>query len=192
MGEAGAGKTTLATALSSGLAERLNYIALKRSFAGCIRNALCVVGVTKTEKPLLYRRLAQTIGAACRSDNREHFINLLMEYIEREAAVIPGNFIIILDDVRYENEMALCDTIFFLRREPWMSELPISAASHESEELAQKINGGWDMWNHPDFTMIRNHQDNAHVTVEEMLGHLKMILPAMSHRPASPVEKEAS
>lgn len=101
-GKMGAGKTTLANALSK------RYDVPVLSFASGFKRLVEAAGVTKEGQPELYRRLCQQIGGGLRAIDRDIWVKSWFRAFERDAVErgIPlprAGFIV--DDLRYPNEL---------------------------------------------------------------------------------------
>lgn len=134
MGSPGTGKTTTRDFLADLLNDHKKTV-VKLSFADPIRAALKVMGITKqgTNDPLY--RAGGTALSALRSVNPDFYVDKIKQII---ASYSP-NTIVLIDDVRYENEMTICDQIFHLSPDGWD---PPNAGllSHPSEMLCNEIN----------------------------------------------------
>lgn len=113
VGLAQAGKTTVAHALCDLMNRTSTTKARVMSFASPLKTGLAEMGVTKEGTPDLYRRCAQWMGTeGVRAHDPDHWVNLLKQRIDEE----PGFRYIIIDDVRFENEMKACDEVFHIVR----------------------------------------------------------------------------
>jgi hypothetical protein len=133
-GRAGAGKSTLASYLNE-----METDVVRMSFAGPIRDALRTLGITKQDSPQLYRKLAQTIGQSARDADQDHWVKLAKQGIEREC--MSGRHktpIIVFDDVRYPNEVILCDLVFYITPVGFNPLDLGDLANHESEKMNRK------------------------------------------------------
>lgn len=125
-GVAGAGKSTI----QSLLCQRLHRVT-PGSMAGPLKRGLATMGVNKVDTPALYRELAQTLGARLRREDDAWWVGLNM--VEWNHLLREG-WSVVVDDVRYENERAVCDYVFFV--EPgFPAGLKGEQAAHESERL---------------------------------------------------------
>jgi hypothetical protein len=121
-------------------------------FAGPLKREAERQGFGKKTDPAGYRKFCQEHGAEMRAQDSSHWLNL---WIEDLKDVRQGHFnndksekplLIIVDDVRYENELEMIDGsggyTFFLT--PGERELPEAAAewrTHESEMMANTLIG---------------------------------------------------
>ncbi len=141
-GVARAGKTTAANVYME-VAEQLgvdNCVVL--SFAEPLREALRALGVYKSDHPALYRDLAQTVGSSLRIQDPNHFVWMMrqvLDYYDNE-----GYDFVFIDDVRYENEIAMIERSggevrYIDARERIDTTQPMYG--HESEYLAKYWTG---------------------------------------------------
>lgn len=135
IGPARAGKTTLATSIL----DQVGSGAVLH-FADPIRNALSSVGVTKEGTPTLYRKLAQLVGQSCRDFDRDWWVNRFE--IDLEAQ--PDDVLILIDDVRYQNEIDLLKhygaTLIFVDAHDRI-DLTEEFRAHESEAIPNILHG---------------------------------------------------
>lgn len=114
-GLARSGKTTAARIFKDVLYENLEeslptrdlYIEIM-SFAGPIKDGLQTMGITKDKNHDLYRFIAQTIGGKCREVKDEWWADVLQDKISERFSgnhLNPG--IVLIDDVRYLNEVSM-------------------------------------------------------------------------------------
>lgn len=144
-GRAGAGKSTLA-----GLLNELEHDVVVMSFAGPIRDALRTIGITKTDTPQLYRKLAQVIGQSARDADADHWVKLARQRIDRECMSGQRKSpIIVFDDVRYSNEVMLCDLVFYVQPVGFKVLDLGELGDHESERLNKKGPGDSIPLNNP-------------------------------------------
>ena len=122
------------------------------SFAGALKEASAEAGYPKETHPNEYRKFCQEEGAARREEDPDYWVNITMEKIRKireieDAKLEEGNKfweqIVIIDDVRYQNEI---DAV--LRMGGTMvhvtagDRLPTPHARwrrHESEKLARAL-----------------------------------------------------
>ena len=127
-GSIGAGKTTISKILAQ------KTIITRYSFAQPIRDSLAVIGITKENNPEEYRHLAQYIGAYCRSKDPDHWVKLAKKFIANCKTDV------VIDDVRYENELPLIDNLFHIKRTAVIDEIVKNPeiVKHESENMNTK------------------------------------------------------
>ena len=139
-GVAGAGKTTVAHALGEIIEKDRGWIggpARLISFAGPLKEGLQKMGVTKSHP--LYRDWAQKIGAGFRAANPDHWVNIFKEQV---GAMGDDYATVIVDDVRYANEAALCDLVIkIVPDHDKVAVLTPEQAAHESEQFALSFSG---------------------------------------------------
>lgn len=151
-GPARAGKTTLANIIAK-LAFEKGQIPVLASFAGSIKEAANEKGYLKDMYPEKYREFCQHTGATLRAADSDHFVKEMGMVIreareeEKEALDSKSEYwerVIIIDDVRYSNEVAFGverdATLIFLSREDVNTE--DEWRQHESEELANSVISG--------------------------------------------------
>lgn len=134
-GPAGVGKSTVAALLSmSGLFEI-------HSFADPMRGGLHRMGITKNKHPQIYRKFAQDIGEEMRQQDPNHWVAL---GASQRDQTIRRNRHVVIDDLRFPNEAAICDLVFFLRPEGFEPADLGARAGHVSE--------AWNRlyWENPD------------------------------------------
>ena len=151
------GKSTLAEALQKALFTDntldhniFNY-PLIWSFAGPIREALDVIGITKQKYPELYRRGAQYIGTDL---VRELYPNWWVDLMREHVNVLHPDTHVIIDDMRFENEYDYClDAGFLLVRLDVSRGTQLARGAEESRldhasetGLDQKRIEDWDIW----------------------------------------------
>lgn len=156
-GQARAGKTTFAEMMAKHLFES-GFTPRILSFAGPLREGLAAFGVTKTEHPDLYRKMAQVIGTdmlrspsflpgTTRSDwwvrlMHTRLAKVLSEEAEAFAEGDPrSETVVLVDDVRFFDELDLLQTRWqavtaFVTR-PNLPDADGVWRQHESEALAR-------------------------------------------------------
>jgi hypothetical protein len=153
-----AGKTTAANALAENCVEE-GLTPYRRPFAQPLKNAMIALGITKGDLPVLYRKVAQMIGANLRDPGfcvgtsgddwfcKQMEADFICIAKDDAAKLISGETyhetVIIVDDVRYENELDLIKswggTTLFVDAYRRLSEAPSwkdAWRNHESEEMA--------------------------------------------------------
>jgi hypothetical protein len=112
----------------------------------------------KQEHPDVYRKECQTIGAEMRRKNPYHWVNRWIEYAKIEQGrelsrqSESGDWeetVLIVDDCRYINELEAVKqfdavTVFIYAGRRRLDEHNATWRVHESEELAQRVEGGDD------------------------------------------------
>jgi hypothetical protein len=108
----------------------------------------------KEEKPDLYRTQCQQIGAERRAENPDHWVNLwceklnylMTEELTQNAGDLWEEYLIIVDDCRYPNELEAAKKFealtMFVYAGSRVAEIPEANAAwraHESEEMSQKV-----------------------------------------------------
>tara|TARA_R110002012_G_scaffold321218_2_gene548210 strand:- start:428 stop:1330 length:903 start_codon:yes stop_codon:yes gene_type:complete len=110
----------------------------------------------KDEMPEVYRAECQELGARKRAENEDHWVDLWVNMVleeqkkELNQPVVDDDWqetVIICDDCRYENEIAAVKgfeavRIFIYKGERTVDEEDAAWRAHESEWMAQKIEGG--------------------------------------------------
>lgn len=130
-GPAGAGKSTIASALLDN--KKWAAETTRAGFADPIRAGLALMGITKVSNYDAYRTYAQMIGAGMRARDPDHWVKLFRQQVVRSPILV-----FILDDVRYINEIKACDFTFFIQPEfKPKAELSPEQAAHESEAMAR-------------------------------------------------------
>lgn len=107
-GLAEAGKTTAANQLASLILDGGIGVPRIRSFAGPLKRSAELLGAAKDVNPRVYREYCQMVGKYLREIDDDHWVNMmtaLMESIEQEKE--DSETILIIDDVRYQNEVDL-------------------------------------------------------------------------------------
>lgn len=124
-------------------------------FAKPLKDEASANGFGKEVDPEGYRKYCQEVGASARADNPDHWLDgwrdLLTEIAQAERADESGTpYLVIADDVRYDNELAAIrsggGTVLFMH--PGERELPEADAAwrtHESEDLANHAVGSWEL-----------------------------------------------
>lgn len=114
LGLATAGKTTLAEMMAKRIFDDGYGVPSLLSFAGPLKNASAMIGASKERKPHLYRKLCQQIGSALRDPEYligytglNYFIDLMRERMMELDDDISTERFVIIDDVRFMNEVEL-------------------------------------------------------------------------------------
>lgn len=139
-GVAGAGKTTMQKLIcamanfpaSLQIGQPVPHI-YPYSMAKPIRDGLACMGITKQSNLALYRRAAQLLGTdLCRDEDYDWWVKIAKENFAKVE--LP---IILIDDIRFENENKLCDLVIFIS-----PGYPVEQLNHESERFNQD-QAGW-------------------------------------------------
>lgn len=158
-GAKGAGKSTIAHHLVLGVEQALAYKAQRANFAGPLKEACAklyaldhdqLYGDRKEEVDprwgLSARQILQRVGSQMRDDHGEDFwVQHMRGLIERETAHdIEGYYrtlgtCIIIDDVRYENEVAMIRELGGSIHGIERPEIKADDDDHESEQLAKNL-----------------------------------------------------
>jgi hypothetical protein len=170
-GVAGAGKSTIASRIVDLLDEE-GIEAAVVSFAGPLKKGFAQMGVTKGHPR--YRELLQFAGQNLRDFDEAHWVR----QFHIELASYPATCrVFIVDDVRYNNEIAACELTFFVQPldiEPTV--LTRSQKSHASEQLALGLqaklaeSNGTD-WRGP--RILINRRDRADEAASRAIEMLK-------------------
>jgi nucleoside-triphosphatase THEP1 len=127
-GRSGAGKSTLASMLASKL-KTAGYDTEVRGFADPIKAMLQVVGIEKGNPA--FRQAAQTLGTEWgrHGMHADFWTDYFVQRFEASSADI-----IVMDDVRFNNEAALCRAHGSLIHMLRLDQQALLASSHESEK----------------------------------------------------------
>lgn len=149
-GQARCGKTTFARAFAAAGFD-MGFSPVIRSFAGPLKQAAAEQGFTKEERPEEYREFCQIVGAVKRAQNPNHWLELfeaeLMQLAASDALALTqamsngGEYhetLVLIDDLRYENEHELVarwggQNVLILRED--LPEADAAWRDHESEEF---------------------------------------------------------
>lgn len=136
-GLARAGKTTAARRLLEQL-DKQGLPVEFLSFATPVKAAVEAIGLSRERDGHIWRQAAQVIGHEMRNQVKMSFWVDLMK--ERMADHRPGT-IFVIDDVRYGNELALCDTKIYIDASKRL-DLREPVYAHSSEQLAREVMSG--------------------------------------------------
>jgi len=151
----------------------------------------------KEDKPEVYRDQCQEIGAARRAENPDHWVNLwcdeLVKLQKEELTQEDKNthewneYLIIVDDCRYENELeaakkfeALTMFIFAGSRAADLPEADADWRAHESEDMSNLIEAmhpdyqnkfDWALFNDKGLTELE-------LKVDDRIDHILGLAPA--------------
>lgn len=107
----GSGKSTVARHLCD-LLRKVRIKAVCLSMTKRPKMALAEAGITKDKTPDLYRDSMVFLGNRAREDDQDFWVRQWQE--EKRQHVANGVKVIIVDDIRFPNEAALCDSVWFL------------------------------------------------------------------------------
>jgi hypothetical protein len=152
-GLAQAGKTTAATMLAKDIVDR-GFLPVMEHFAGPLKQASEILGFRKGgEWDHLYREFCQFAGQKARSASDDWWVDRFNERVAllREAEVsAPADAwherVIIIDDLRYPNEVAAVKRLggltCFIDGLPRLTDLDAEWRKHESERMATEYSDG--------------------------------------------------
>lgn len=181
-GLAQAGKSVLGALIASHI-YTIGYIPVIIPFAKALKDQATALGFKKETHPEEYRKYCQEEGAKQRSLNQDHWITLSMQeickYAKKEAIAFSSgkkrNYVIIQDDLRYMNEIALGMSLDSLRIfiSTGSRQVPHTDATwrtHESETLSTTLNQQvLDSIGLPSVTYCTaNHTRNIEPTISEL------------------------
>lgn len=131
----------------------------KKSFAGPLKEGLAYMGITKQMTPEAYRKAAQFIGTECaRGMDLNHWVNIFRQHLRLEGDTMAD--IVVIDDVRFPNEAAICTYLFFI--EPTFAPENLGdRAGHESE--------GWNLRKEGPVSIIKNIYNKPMEAIQEIL-----------------------
>jgi hypothetical protein len=173
-GKGRVGKTTVAKILEA-LSYESGYIPVMLPFAKSLKEEAENAGFPKETNPDEYRKFCQELGAAKRKEDPEYWINKTFERIQELMVKEVDNklekkpyweYVIIQDDVRYMNEIALgrelaATQLFIDSGGRTLPENDAEWRQHESEELANKVEDSFGLPNSQyedifDFIVVNN------------------------------------
>lgn len=147
-GIARTGKSVLGRIIADKLFE-LNYVPILLPFAKALKDEAASLGFSKEGAPLKYRKFCQTHGATARKKNPDHWVEKTLEsikyYLTKEDQPFSSGqkyeFILIQDDLRYMNEVAMgiglnSWRIFLSSGNREVEDIDAPWRKHESEELS--------------------------------------------------------
>lgn len=151
-GKGRVGKTTLANLVAKYSFE-LGYTPIILPFAESIKDQATQQGITKENDSSKYREFCQKLGAEKRKEDADYWVtrtfSKMQEYMVKEIdnkreEKSYYEYVIIQDDVRYMNELALgrelaATQIFVSQGERDLSESNAEWRNHESETMANEI-----------------------------------------------------
>ena len=152
-GKAGVGKTVLADIIAKE-AFKCGVVPVLLSFAGPLKEEAKEKGYSKEEYPEKYREYCQSVGAAMRELDKDHWVKLMHESLSKvleeekkhlESGDIYWERCVIVDDCRYINEIAygVAKDAVRLFLSNGKRELPdFEWRDHESEAMANLIESG--------------------------------------------------
>jgi hypothetical protein len=151
-GKGRAGKTTTADLIAK-YSFNLGYIPVMIPFAQAIKQEAAQKGITKELDSAKYREFCQELGASKRMEDPDYWVNktydLIQEYMLKEINNKNENkkyweYVIIQDDVRYMNELALgrdlvATQLFVSHGSRALIEENAEWRKHESEVLGNAV-----------------------------------------------------
>lgn len=168
------GKTSAAKIIE-GLVFHRGYIPVILPFADALKKAAEELGYSKEGNPQEYRKFCQELGASKRKENPEYWIEKTFEKIQEYMLKEVDNkaesktfweYVIIQDDVRYMNELALgrelaATQIFIDSGGRSLVEEDAEWRNHESEKLANDAEDSFGLPNSEyedlfDFIFVNN------------------------------------
>lgn len=168
-GQARSGKTTMAHSFArAALEQGMTPVIL--SFAGPIKEVAAHEGLTKEENPEEYRLFCQRVGREMRQQDPDYWVKKFSEQLEKYEkkdsdnlrAAIKANdkyseMLVLIDDLRYENEFNLIrnlqgSVVLVVRNQ--LPEKNAEWRGHESEEFA-------NYWTSADLDEVEDMFDTA-------------------------------
>jgi len=151
-GKGRVGKTTLANLIAK-YSFNLGYIPVILPFAQAIKDTAAAQGITKESDSTKYREFCQELGASKRKEDEDYWVtktfDAIQQYMIKEINNKNENkthweYVIIQDDVRYMNELALgrdlvALQVFIDSSGRKLEEDSAEWRNHESEILANKV-----------------------------------------------------
>lgn len=181
-GKGRAGKTTVANMISK-YAFNMGYIPVIVPFAGAIKELAAKANLTKESNSAEYRKYCQQLGEEKRKEDCDYWVTRTFEKIQEYMVKELDNksegkkfweFVIIQDDVRYTNEVALGKELAAIQIfiDPGHRELEEHNApwrEHESESLATLVEASLNLPKSEYEDMFDIFLDNSDslVTLEE-------------------------
>lgn len=151
-GKGRVGKTTLAQAIQRAVFDK-GYNPVVLPFAKAIKEEADRLGITKDTDSSKYREFCQELGARKRAEDPDYWVTKTYEQIQEYMVKEIDNkkqgkthyeYVIIQDDVRYMNELALgrdlvATQIFLSAGDRKLEEHKAKWRSHESEILGNAV-----------------------------------------------------
>jgi hypothetical protein len=151
-GKGRVGKSTVANLIAKYSFE-LGYIPVMLPFAQAIKEEAASKGITKESDSVKYREFCQELGASKRAEDNDYWVNKTLTVIEEYMVKEIKNkqekkkhweYVIIQDDVRYMNELALgrdlvATQIFISHGSRNLVEESAEWRKHESEILGNVV-----------------------------------------------------
>jgi hypothetical protein len=151
-GKARVGKTWLAKEIADYSFEQ-GQIPVLLSLADGIKDEAQKLGLTKEEQPKEYRKFCQTFGIEKRNQDRDYWVKVLKDKINHYRALevkameennIHWERVVIVDDIRFMNEVALgrelgATQIFISSGRRTLIDSDAEWRNHESEMLANNV-----------------------------------------------------
>ncbi len=146
----------------------------------------------KDEKPEVYRDQCQEIGAARRAENPDHWVDLWekqLDQLQKDelAAGTYQEYLVLVDDCRYENELeaakrweALTMFVYAGSRISDVPDIDAEWREHESEAMSEKIESMQDGYTNLFEWAIFNDKGlrELEMKLEERMDHLLGMHPA--------------
>lgn len=184
-GKARVGKTWLAQEIANYAFEQ-GQIPVLLSLADGIKDAALERNLTKEDNPKEYREFCQEFGVRKRNEDRDYWVNVLRSkinehrYLEAKAIEEDKKYwerVIIIDDVRFMNEVAFgrelnATQIFLSSGRRTLIDSDADWRSHESEALANSVEA-----NEKDFEEVFQYYVTNEGTQEELLDSLDHWIP---------------
>ena len=151
-GKGRVGKSTLANFIAK-YSFNLGYIPVILPFAQAIKDLAQQQGLTKESDSSKYREFCQELGASKRQEDEDYWVTRTFEKIQeymvkeidnKQDGKTHWEYVIIQDDVRYMNELALgrdlvATQIFLDSSNRKLEEKDADWRTHESETLANVV-----------------------------------------------------
>lgn len=151
-GKGRVGKTTLANLIAK-YSFNLGYIPVILPFAQAIKDMAASQGITKEADSTKYREFCQDLGANKRKEDEDYWVTrtydaiqqyMMKEVNNKQEKKTHWEYVIIQDDVRYMNELALgrdlvATQIFVDSSNRKLEEADAEWRNHESETLANVV-----------------------------------------------------
>ena len=180
-GKARVGKTWLAKEIANYAFEQ-GQIPVLLSFANGIKDAALKRNLTKEDNPKEYREFCQEYGVRKREEDGDYWVRVLRNginehrYLEAKAIEVEKKYwerVIIIDDVRFMNEVAFgrelnATQIFLSSGRRTLIDSDAAWRSHESEDLANSVEA-----NEKDFEEVFQYYILNEGTQDELLESLE-------------------
>ena len=184
-GKARVGKTWLAKEIAN-YAFSQGQIPVLLSLADGIKDAALEQNLTKEDNPKEYREFCQKLGVNKRNEDRDYWVNVLRgkinehRYLEAKSIEEDKKYwerIIIIDDVRFMNEVAFgrelnATQIFLSSGRRTLIDSHADWREHESEALANSVEA-----NEKDFEEVFQYYIINEGSQEELIESLEHWIP---------------